>query len=151
MQKTIIEEYRRLTECIAVVKSSLISNKREINKLIRVNINIPCGLGAVDLTKPAVQTSFFQGDLVAAYIKIHDLEIEQQELEKELQSLYEQRDELEKTINGLGDVEKKAMMLRIKGYPNWKIAKEMNYSVRHIQRIFSNISKKQKDVLEMSQ
>lgn len=142
MTKTIIEEYRKLTENIAVVKSCLISNKREISKLIKMNINIPQGLGAVDLTKPAVQTSFFQGDLIAAYIKIHDLETDQEELEAELQSLFKQRDELEKTINDLGDIEKKCMMLRIKGYKNWMIAKDLNYSLKGIEKIFQRIKKK---------
>ncbi len=148
--KSIIEEYRRLTENIAVVKSSISSNKREITKLIRSNLNFPSGLGAIDYSKPAVQTSLFQGDLVQAYVKIHDIEVEQQELEAELKALYEQRDELEKVINGLGDKEKKAMMLRIKGFPNWKIAKEMSYSQRQVERIFQNIKEKQKDVGEMS-
>ena len=145
MTKTIIEEYRKLTENIAVVKSCIISNKREISKLIKSNINIPQGLGAVDLTKPAVQTSFFQGDLIAAYIKIHDLETEQEELEAELQSLYKQRDELEKTINDLGDIEKKCMMFRIKGYKNWMIAKDLNYSLKGIEKIFYRIKKKSQD------
>lgn len=145
MTKTIIEEYRKLTENIAVVKSCLISNKREISKLINMNINIPKGLGAVDLTKPAVQTSFFQGDLIAAYIKLHDLETNQEELESELQSLFKQRDELEKTINDLGDIEKKCMMLRIKGYKNWMIAKDLNYSLKGIEKIFYRIKKKSQD------
>lgn len=148
--RTIVEEYRELTKKIAVVKSSISTNKREIDKLIKSNLNIPSCLGAIDYTKPAVQTSLFQGDLVSAYIKIHDLEVEQQELEAEKQSLYDQRDELEKVINGLGDREEKAMMLRIKGFPNWKIAKEMNYSQRRVEQIFKEIREKQKDYGEIS-
>lgn len=148
MTKTIIEEYRGLTEKIAVIKSSIASTKRAKLKLIYANE--PCDVGAIDYAKPKVQTSCSQDDLLIAYRKIHDLEIELEELETELQALYDQRNELEKVINDLGDNEKKCMMLRIKGYPNWKIAKEMNYSVRHIQRIFSSIIEKEKDVLEMS-
>lgn len=146
--KSIIEEYRRLTENIAVVKSSIASTRRSISKLIYANK--PCDIGAIDYTKPAVQTSHSQDDVIAAYRKIHDLEVEKQELESELQSLYEQRDELERVINDLGDKEKKAMMLRIKGYPNWKIAKEMNYSKRQVERIFQNLREKNKHVGEMS-
>ncbi len=150
ISKTIIEEYRKLTESIAVVRSCITSTKREKNKLIRENINFPRGLGAIDYSMPAVQTSFFQGDLATAYIKIHDLEVELMNLEEELEALLEQRNELEKIINDLGDVEKKAMMLRIKGYTNIKISEKMHYSERQIERIFKNIREKQKDVGEMS-
>lgn len=150
ISKTIIEEYRKLTENIAVIRSCITSTKREKNKLIRENINIPRGLSAIDYSIPAVQTSLFQGDLASAYIKIHDFETELMDLEEELKQLYGQRDELERVINDLGDVEKKAMMLRIKGYTNRKISEKMHYSERQIERIFKNIREKQKDVGEMS-
>lgn len=145
--KSIIEEYRRLTENIAVVKSSIASTKRAITKLIYANK--PCDIGAIDYTKPAVQTSHSQDDVISAYRKIHDLETEKQELESELQSLYEQRNELEKVINDLGDIEKKVMMLRIKGYSNQKIADILHYSKGGVNHIFERIYKKQKDGDEM--
>lgn len=141
-KKTIIEEYRELTEKIAVIQSCISTNKREKRKLIEANLNIPLGLGAIDYTKPAVQTSLFQGDLVSAFIKIHDYETEQFELEAELESLYEQRDNLEDTINDLGDVKKKVIMLRIKGCTNQEIADILNYQdKRSVEKIFQRIRK----------
>jgi DNA-binding NarL/FixJ family response regulator len=145
--KSIIEEYRRLTENIAVIKSSIASTKRAITKLIYANK--PCDIGAIDYTKPVVQTSHSQDDVISAYRKIHDLEVDKQELELELKALYEQRDEVEKVINDLGDIEKKAMMLRIKGYSNQKIADILHYSKGGVNHIFERIYKKQKDGDEM--
>lgn len=147
-EKTIIEEYRELTEKIEVIKSCITTTKRDITKLI--NTYRPNDIGAIDYSKPAVQISMYQEDINSVFKKIHDLETDQQELEIELQSLYDQRNKLERAINDLGDKEKKAMMLRIKGYPNWKIAKQMSYSQRQVERIFKNIREKQKDVGEMS-
>lgn len=142
--KSIIDEYRELTEDIAVIKSCITSTERDIKKTI--DTYQPSDLSAIDYSKPVVQTSCSQESLSVVYTRLHDLETELQNLKNELQSLYKQRDELEKTINDLGDVEKKAMMLRIKGLSNWKIAKQLNYSQRHIERIFKKI----KDVGEMS-
>lgn len=141
--KTIIEEYRNLTESIAVIRSCITSTKREKFKLINENMNIPRGLSAIDYTVPAVQTSLFQGDLASAYIKIHDLETELMSLEKEFEALLEQRNDLEKVINDLGDVEKKVMMLRIKGCTNRKIAERLHYSERGIENIFKRIKEKE--------
>jgi predicted transcriptional regulator len=140
---TIIEKYRELTESIAVIKSCIVSTERDIKKTI--NTYQPGDAGAIDFSKPAVQTSISQESLTEVWTRLHDLNEELQDLKNELQSLYKQRDELERTINDLGDVEKKAMMFRIKGLSNWKIAKEMNYSVRGIEEIFKRIYKKQKE------
>jgi|SRR5665647_65068 len=143
MNKTIIEEYRELTEDIAVIKSCITSTERDIKRTI--NTYQPRDIGAIDYTKPAVQTSIAQDTLSAIYTRLHDFETELQNLKEELQSLFVQRDELEKVINDLGDIEKKVMMLRIKGYPNWKVAKYLNYSERGIENIFKRIRKKQKE------
>lgn len=132
---TIIEKYRELTEKIAVVKSCLTTTKREMNKLI--NVYRPREVGAIDYAAPAVQTSCSQEDIASVYRKIHDYGTEQQQLEAELQSLYEQRDELEKTINDLGDIKKQIVMLKIKGLSSYKIAGKFHYSVRRIQQIVS--------------
>lgn len=141
-ERTIIDEYRKITEDIAVVKSRIKSINREKSKLIYTYS--PKDVGAIDYTKPAVQTSNVPISVTDAYIQIHDLETEGQLIESELKSLNEQRDELEKVINDLGDNEKRCMMLRIKGYPNYRIAKELNYSVRGIEEIFKRIRKKEK-------
>lgn len=141
-EKTIIEEYRELTEKIAVVQSSITTNQIEINKLIKNNLNFPSSLGAIDYTKPAVQTSLFQGDLITAFIKIHDYETEMIDLEEELKLRNEQRNKLEKVINDLGDVKKKVIMLRIKGHTNQQIADILNYQdKRSVEKIFQRIRK----------
>jgi len=118
------------------------STEREISKIIKSNLNVPSELGAIDYKKPAVQTSYYQGDLVKAFIKIHDLTTEQNDLQTELKQLNKQRDELEKTIGDLGDIEKKCMMLRIKGLTNCKIAHELNYSEKGIEKIFYRIRRR---------
>lgn len=141
--KTIIEEYRELTESITVVKSCITSIERELNKTIKTFQ--PNDLGAIDYSKPAVQTSFSQESLAAVCIKLHDLNTELEDLKTELNSLYKQRDEIERVINDLGDIEKKVIMLRIKGFQNWKIAKQLNYSLPGIEKIFKRIRKKEKE------
>lgn len=140
---TIIEKYRELTENISVIEVCIDQVENEIRKLIFTYC--PGDVGAIDYTKPAVQTSISQESLSSVYIKLHDLETELMDLKKEKDFLYQQRDKLEKTINDLGDIEKKVMMLRIKGYPNWKIAKHLNYSERGIENIFKRIREKQKE------
>lgn len=147
-ERTIIDEYRKIIEDIAVVKSQITSINREKSKLIYTYS--PKDIGAVDYSKPAVQVSNVPISITDAYIQIQDIETGIQPLESELKSLYKQRDELERVIDDLGDKEKKALMLRIKGYPNWRIAKEMSYSQRHVERIFKNIREKEKHVGEMS-
>lgn len=145
---TIIEKYRELTESIAVIKSCIAGTEWDIKKTI--NTYQPGDAGAIDFSKPAVQTSISQESLTEVWTRLHDLNEELQNLKDELQFLYKQRDELERTINDLGDIEKKVLMLRIKGLQNWKIAKQLSYSQRQIERIFKNIREKQKDVGEMS-
>jgi DNA-binding NarL/FixJ family response regulator len=146
-KKTIIEEYRELTEDIAVIKSCIISTERDINKEIKAFK--PNDLGAIDYSKPTVQTSFCQESLTTVCIKLHDLNTELEDLKNELNSLYKQRDEIEKVINDLGDIEKKVIMLRIKGYSNQRIADVLHYSKGGVNHIFERIYKKQKEGDEM--
>lgn len=143
MIKTIIEEYRELTESIAVIKSCIISTDRDIKKTI--NTYQPGDVGAIDYSKPVVQTSISQESLTTVWTRLHDLNIELQNLKDELESLYKQRDDLEKVINDLGDTEKKFMMLRIKGYSNQRIADVLHYSKGGVNHVFERIYKKQKD------
>lgn len=143
IKRTIIEEYRELTEDIAVIKSCITSTERDLNKTI--NTFQPRELGAIDYSKPVVQTSCSQESLTEVYIKIHDLNIELQNLKIELDSLNKQRDDLEQTINDLGDIEKKVLMLKIKGCKNWVIAKQLNYSVKGIEKIYQRICKRERE------
>lgn len=141
-KKTIISEYKKLTEDIAVVKSCIKSVDREKSKLIYTYS--PKAIGAIDYSKPAVQTSNVPISITDAYIQIHELEAEKHQLEGELISVEDQRDELEKIIDSLGDIEKRCIMLRIKGYTNYRIAQKLNYSVRGIEEIFKRIREKEK-------
>lgn len=139
IKKTIIEEYRLLTEDIAVVKSCITSNERKITYLLCGNR--PREIGAVDLTKPKVQSSGFQDDLITACRRIHDLEQELTDLRIELKSLYDQRNELEKAINDLGDLRKQIVMLKIKGWSTHRIAKKFSYTERRINQIVKECEK----------
>lgn len=143
MIKTIIEEYRELTEDIAVIKSCITSCERDIKKTI--NTYQPSDLSAVNFDKPCVQSSNSQESIGLVLVKLHDLQEELQSLKDELESLYKQRDDLEKVINDLGDIEKKVMMLRIKGYSNQRIADVLHYSKGGVNHIFERIYKKQKE------
>lgn len=139
-KRTIISEYKKLTEDIAVVKSRIKSVDREKSKLIYAYS--PKAIGAIDYSKPAVQTSNVPISITDAYTQIHELEAEKKQLEGELISAEDQRNELEKIIDSLGDIEKKCIMLRIKGYTNYRIAQKLNYSVRGIEEIFKRIREK---------
>ncbi len=142
MTNSIIQEYKDLTENIATIESHIKTIKREIQKLMMVWR--PQGLTAINYENPFIQESRSQMEAYEAYLKLCKYERETSDLKKELNLLYNQRNELEKIIDAFRDVEKKALMLRIKGYSNSKIAKEMSYSQRHIERIFKNIREKEK-------
>lgn len=131
----IIDEYKKLTEDTAVVKSKLATTNRGIKKFLAKNC--PSDAQGIDYTKDRVQSSL-------QIPNIHELEelIEQmQELESDLKELYEQRDELEQTINDLGDLKKQVVMLQIKGYTQLQIAKALSYSKSYIEKICSQNKK----------
>lgn len=136
----IIDEYRKVTEDIAVVKSCLTSINRDIKKLI--NAYRPGDVKSIDYSKDRVKTSNYQIDIFDNYTKMQDLFKERDNTELELKSLYTQRNELEKVINDLGDINKKVIMLKVKGYTNWKVADILHYSVRHIERIVASSKSK---------
>ena len=139
----IIEEYRRITEDIAVVKSCLTSINREINKLIYADK--PGDIKGIDYAKDKIQTSNTQMDIFGNYAKLQELFKERDSIELELKSLYTQRDELEKVINDLGDINKKVLMLKIKGHTNWQVAGMLHYSVRRIEQIIAESKRKTKE------
>lgn len=138
----IIEEYRRVTGDIAVINSCLTTINREIKRLIYADK--PGDIKGIDYAKDKIQTSNMQMDIFGNYAKLQELFKERDRTELELESLYTQRNELEKVINDLGDIEKRVMMLRIKGYSNWRIAETLHYSIKGIEKIFRRIKEKQK-------
>lgn len=129
----IIDEYRRLTEEIAVVKSQITTSKRELKKAM--DVYRPADISGIDYSKEPIQTSMKEIPVLIAANNICEINNQIQNYEKELQELYKQRDELEKAINELGDVKKKIMMLRIKGYSLGKIAYTLHYSKRWIEKL----------------
>ena len=135
----IIDEYKRVTEDIAVIKSQLQRARRNLDK--NVNIYKPSDLKGIDYSQERVQSSNNQPNIMEIAVKICSYKLSIDDLHKELDSLYKQRAELEKTINELGDLKKQILMLQIKGYQQWKIARELHYSQRWIEKICSEIRK----------
>ncbi|WP_273327896.1 hypothetical protein [Vallitalea guaymasensis] len=141
---TIVQEYRRIVERIAVQESQLTTAKIDLQK--NMNIYKPTDVKAITYDQERVQTSMQQHSIFIIANNILILTNFIKELELEIKKLNEQKVELEKTINELGDIKKKVTMYMIKGYPQWKIARELHYSKRHIERICSQL----KDVGEIS-
>lgn len=135
----IIKEFRLVTEQIAVVKSRIRSAERDLEKFIYKSY-CPPDVKAIEY-KERVQTSMHQIDMFEMAKNIIETQSRIHMLKVELESWYDQRDELEKTINSLGDVKKKVAMLLVKGEKQWRIAKEMNYSTRRIEQLVQEIKK----------
>lgn len=138
----IIDEFRRVTEEMAVAESVLNS----INRDIRQNINAykPNQMGGIDYSKDKIQNSNMQLDIFSNYAELQGLWEDRDRAEKDFEEIKAQRDSLEKTINSLGDIEKKVLMRRIKGYSNRQIADELHYSLRGVEDIFKRTRKKTK-------
>lgn len=140
----IIDEYRQITEQIAVLKSQKTSVERDLTKMSMTFR--PLELKGMDYSMERVQRSSNQTNMFEMAEGIVNAQFEIQLISAELESWYKQRAELERVINELGDIKKRVVMLQIKGYPQWKIAKELNYSKRQIERIIAD----SKNVGEMS-
>jgi DNA-binding NtrC family response regulator len=130
----IIQEYKIITEKIAVVKSQLISAKRDLRK--NMNLYKPADSRAITYDKEKVQTSMQQQDFIVTAKNICILTNFINELQEELEELYKQREELEKTINSLGDIEKQFIMYKTKDpkMPMWKIANKLHIDRKTLYR-----------------
>ena len=137
-KKNIITEFRNITEDIAICRSKITSLEREINKL--TDSFKPDGVKAVNYESTKVISSHIVEDAVVVAKNIVNAQIWLRFYNNELNELYKQRDDLEATINSLGLINKKIIMLRIKGWPAWKIAKETNYSKRRIEQIVKSFN-----------
>lgn len=133
----IIDEYRMLTEEIAVINSKITTTNREINKLL--DTYKPSSLKAINYEDVSVQTSRVEASLLLTTDRINKLKKRLKKLEEELRSVTDQRDKIEKTINEYGNLRKKVIMLRIKGHTIEEVASELNYSTRHIDRLICEI------------
>lgn len=135
----IIEEYKNLTEEIAVIKSRIKTAKRKLDK--NINIYKPSELKGIAYDQVKTQTTMRQQSIFITGNNILNLQEFIKESKKELKELEEQRKELENTINELGDVKKQVMFLLIKGYTQQRIADELHYSKRWIEKICVKIKK----------
>lgn len=139
----IIDEFRRVTEELAIAKSNLRRANRALGKLIWGNA--PGDLKGISYGIK-VQNNANILDLAEALYQRDKHISDRDSAEKEYAELLEQLEELEKAINNLGDIEKKAMMLRIKGYSNKQIADTLHYTIKGVEKIFQRIREKQKSV-----
>lgn len=132
----IIQEYRRVTEEIAVIESKIESANRQMRYLWRAHGHST--FGGIDYSAVRVQGSGFSpGDMESA-LKVF---LEIQRMQEELAELHEQLERLRGTINKLGNKRKIALMMRIDGKTNDQIAAEMRMTTRQVERIFSTIRK----------
>lgn len=129
----IIDEYKELTEEIAVINSKIVRTEREIEKLM--NTYRPCEIKAIDYGTEVVQSSKVQDSLFFITDSINKLKKELEKLELESKSVTNQREEIEKVINSYGNCKKKIIMRRIKGDTVNEIACEFNYSKAHVRRL----------------
>lgn len=135
----IIDEYRRIIEFIAVQKSQLTTAKRDLQR--NMNIYKPAEAKGIDYSQDKVQSSMQQQSIFIIAKNIYILTNFIQEIEDELEELYKQQMELEKTINNLGDTRKQIIMYRLKNYPIWKIANRLHLSTRTVDRYIAQIKK----------
>ncbi|QUH28239.1 hypothetical protein [Vallitalea guaymasensis] len=135
----IIDEYRRITERIAVQESQLITAKRDLQK--NMKIYIPLEVKGIDYSQDKIQTSLYQQDIFTTANNIKILTGFIKELEEELEELYGQRKGLEKTINSLADIKKQYIMYKIKNprMPNWKIANKIHISLSSLEKYIKKI------------
>ena len=133
----IIQEYKRVTEDIAVIKSKIKTVKRELDK--NINRYKPSDIKAINYDKEKVQTSMYQESILVVANNIFNLQQTMKEFEQELQELMEQRGELEDIINTLNNLEQKVCVMRIQGHSIKKIAWKLNYSEIYIKKISQRI------------
>ena len=129
----IIDEYRKLTEDIAIIDSKITSASREIKKLI--DIYKPSDLKAIDYSADRVQCSVVVRSLLDVTDDINVFKLEIKNLRSERNKLVAQRKKLEDVVDGFNDCKKRVIMMRVRGMKICEIALEMNYSERHVNRI----------------
>lgn len=136
----IIDEYRRLTEEIAVTESRITSAERELKKLSATYA--PRGIGSLDYSAERVSGGKGAPSMDEMFRKMMDLNTELVNDREELQSLHWQRDKLSEVIDALGCQQKKVLMYRISGLSNARIAQRLGCSKRHVERLISETRQK---------
>lgn len=125
----IIQEYRRVTEEIAVIESKIESANRQMRYLWRAHGHST--FGGIDYSAVRVQGSGFSpGDMESA-LKVF---LEIQQMQEELAELYAQLDKLKQTIQRLGNKRQQAVILRIEGKTYDEIACRLGITKRQAIR-----------------
>lgn len=135
----IIQEYRRLTEEIAVIESRVKSRERERAKLKWEGI--PGDIKGIDYSGVKIQSNSYQPeslDIALIYIQLTE---QLEEMRKELGELRQQRTEIEEVINQFSGIEKQVLMYRIQGLTLEEIAVKLSYSLAWITKVSARISK----------
>jgi DNA-binding NtrC family response regulator len=142
IELNIIQEYKILTEEIAVAKSHLTRAKRDLKK--QMETYKPNEAKGIDYSVERVQTSAKEQDIMCTANNICVLTNLIKELEEELKELYKQRQELEDTINSLGDIEKQYIMYKTKDprMPVWKIAQKLHIGKASLYRKINKVETK---------
>lgn len=133
----IIQEYQRLTEEIAVIDSKIQSAERELRKLSATYA--PAGVSGIDYSKDRVTGGPGTPDLVDVVCRMTEINMALMDMRAELQDLRSQRDKLQEVIESVGNQHKKVLMYKIEGLSNAQIARRMNRSKRHVERLVSEV------------
>lgn len=136
----IIDEYRRLTEEIAVLESRIISQERQLRKVS--DIYAPAGVSSLDYSKERVAGGPARPDMIGVAGQIIEITIDLNNDRAELKDLHTQRDKLREVIGTLGCRLKKVLMYKIEGCSNNQIATRLGCSKRHVERLVSEMREK---------
>lgn len=134
----IIDEYRFITEQIALLKSQITTAARELTKLSMAYR--PSEVSGIDYGE-RVQSSLYQTPVIETAEAIIRTQQQIQLLNAELESWQKQRDELEKSINEIGEPNNKIIMLKIKGMKHWQIAREVHFSKSWVDKVCREYNK----------
>lgn len=141
----IIDEYKDVMERIAVVKSKLTTAKRELDK--EINACRPGDIQGIRYDKEKIQSSYQQKEALETLTNIHIWDRHIKLLQGELNGLYDQRRDLERAVDEMGDIKKAYLMYKLKDprTPNWKIAQKVHVSPRTLNNYIRQIKDAEKE------
>lgn len=136
----IIEEYKRLTEEMAVIRSLIQSAERELRKVS--DTYKPAGVSGIDYSRDRVTGGPGAPNIIDLAHKIAEINTALMTYRSELHELTQQRDKLQDVIESVGSQHKKVLMYKIEGKSNAQIAGMMCRSKRHVERLVSEVREK---------
>ncbi|QOR34429.1 DUF1492 domain-containing protein [Clostridium sp. 'deep sea'] len=142
MKIKIIEEYKKLIQEIAALKSEIARKERHLRRLR--DIYKPMEITAIDYSHDNIRGTAKQANIMDVAREINELSFDIDCLKEDLNEAVNQRKELERVVNGLGDVEKQIAMhhMRDPRMPAWKIAKAVHVSKRTVYNYLKKIDEK---------